>query len=55
MHLLTACSSHNTKSIVLFGNDSDPKLCAPIGSNVVILQKENINQITPNEIKNLIN
>ena len=55
MHLLVASSGKKTKSIVLFGNASDPKLCAPRGKNVIILQKENIDQIVPNEIKNLIN
>jgi len=55
MHFLVASSRQKTKNIVLFGNASDPKLCAPRGKNVVILQKENINEITPDEIKNLIN
>lgn len=55
MHFLVASSSQKTKSIVLFGNASDPKLCAPRGKNVIILQKEHIDEITPNEIKNLIN
>lgn len=55
MHFLVASSRKKTKSIVLFGNASDPNLCAPIGENVVILQKENINEIIPDEIKSLIN
>ena len=55
MHFLVASSRKKTKNIVLFGNASDPKLCAPRGKNVVILQKENINEITTGEIKNLIN
>ena len=54
MHFLVASSRQKTKNIVLFGNASDPKLCAPRGKNVIILQKENINEITPSEIKNLI-
>ena len=55
MHFLVASSKKNTKSIVLFGNASDPNLCAPRGKNVTILQREHIDKITPNEIKNLIN
>ena len=31
MHLLVSCSSLTTKKIVLFGEESDPKLCAPVG------------------------
>ena len=55
MHFLAASSRKKTKNIILFGNASDPKLCAPVGKNVVILQKDDINEITPDEIKNLIN
>ena len=49
MHLICQCSKNSTKKIVLFGSDSDPKLCAPIGKNVFILKKKNINAILPRE------
>ena len=55
MHLLVSCSNHKTPKIVLFGEASDPKLCAPIGKNVIILKEKNINKIQPKVIKNLIN
>ena len=40
MHLICQCSKSSTKKIVLFGSDSDPKLCAPIGKNVFIVKKK---------------
>ena len=54
MHLISACSKKSTKKIVLFGSDSDPKLCAPKAKNVIIIQKNNINAILPEEILKLI-
>ena len=39
MHLICQCSKNSTKKIVLFGADSDPKLCAPIGKNIFIIKK----------------
>tara|TARA_B100001939_G_C16863878_1_gene583150 strand:+ start:216 stop:1163 length:948 start_codon:yes stop_codon:yes gene_type:complete len=50
MHLICQCSKSSTKKIVLFGSDSDPKLCAPIGKNVFIVKKKNINAILPKDI-----
>ena len=35
-------------------SDSDPKLCAPIGKNVYIIQKKNINAILPDDIIKLM-
>ena len=54
MHLICQCSKNSTKKIVLFGSDSDPKLCAPIGKNVYIIQKKNINAILPDDIIKLM-
>ena len=50
MHLLVQCSKSNTKKIVLFGSQSNPKLCAPRGKNVFIIQKNQINNITLKDI-----
>ncbi len=50
MHLLVQCSKRKTKKIVLFGDESNPELCAPIGKNVIIVKKKNINDILPEEI-----
>ena len=55
MHLLVACSDNKTDKFVLFGEGSDPSLCAPTGQNVVIVKEKNINEIKPDSIKNLIN
>ena len=55
MHLIVACSSNKAKKIILFGEGSDPNLCAPIGKNVYIVRKENINKIKPNHIKVILN
>ena len=55
MHLISQCSKNSTKKIVLFGSDSDPKLCAPTGKNVIIIKKNNINDILPENIIKLIN
>ena len=55
MHLLVACSNNKTAKFVLFGEASDPRLCAPIGQNVLIVKEKNINEIKPDNIKNLIN
>ncbi|MBJ57038.1 MAG: hypothetical protein CMP24_02205 [Rickettsiales bacterium] len=54
MHLLSECSKKSIKKIVLFGSGSDPKLCAPVAENVMILKRKSINDISPNEIKNII-
>ncbi len=55
MHLLSASSSRNAVKIILFGYDSDPKLCAPVGSNIKIIRKKNIKDIKVNEVTKLIN
>ena len=55
MHLLVACSEEKISKIVLFGDASDPKLCAPIGENVIIVKENNINDIKPENIKKIIN
>ena len=55
MHLLVACSNDKIAKVVLFGNASDPKLCAPIGKNVIVVKKNNINEIKPAHIKSIIN
>ncbi len=55
MHLLVACSKSNTTKIVLFGEASDPDLCAPRGKNVTIVKEKNINEIRPENIINIIN
>ena len=31
MHLVAQCSNDKAKKIILFGSESNPKLCAPIG------------------------
>ncbi len=54
MHLLVQCSKVNAKKIVLFGSHSNPKLCAPIGKNVFIIQKNKINDILPNDVIKLL-
>ena len=54
MHLLVQCSNLSTKKIVLFGSHSNPRLCAPKGKNVFIIQKNNINDILLNDIKKLL-
>ena len=55
MHLLVVCSNDKIPKIVLFGGASDPTLCAPIGKNVIIVKENNIEDITIENIKNLIN
>ena len=55
MHLLVACSANKVSKFVLFGDASDPTLCAPVGKNVVILKEKNINKIKPENIKYLKN
>ena len=42
MHLLIACSKKKSVKIVLFGEGSDPDLCAPRGKRVYIIQEKNI-------------
>ena len=54
MHLICQCSKNSTKKIVLFGPDSNPKLCAPIGKNIIIIKKNDINDILPENIIKLI-
>ena len=54
MHLLVSCSDDKIAKLVLVGGDSDPKLCAPVGKNVIIIEENNINAIKPENIKNLI-
>merc|ERR1711991_904722 len=55
MHLLVACSNDKIVKIVLFGEASDPTLCAPIGKNVIIVKENTIKDIMTEKIKNLIN
>ena len=55
MHLLVACSKNKATKIVLFGDASNPDLCAPKGYNVTIVQKKNINEIKPESIIDIIN
>ena len=54
MHLICQCSKNATKKIVLFGPDSNPKLCAPTGKNIIIIKKNDINDISPKNIIELI-
>ena len=54
MHLISQCSKSSSKKIVLFGSDSEPKLCAPVGKNIFIIKKDNINDILPENILKLI-
>ena len=51
MHLI---ASNSLLTIVLFGSDSDPSLCAPIGKNVKIIQEKNINDIKVDNILNYL-
>ncbi len=55
MHLLVVNSSKKALKIVLFGSGSNPNLCSPRGENVLIVKKNNINDIKPNFIKKIIN
>ena len=55
MHLLVACSKDKIAKIVLFGQASDPTLCAPTGKNVIIVKENDINDIRTKSIKKLIN
>ena len=55
MHLLVACSKNKTTKIILFGDASNPNLCAPKGENVKIVQNKNINKIKPESIIDIIN
>ena len=54
MHLLVQCSNPYTKKIVLFGSKSNPKLCAPRGKNVFIIQKNQIDNITLEDVVNYL-
>ena len=47
IHLAASCGS---KVFVLFGQGSDPNLCAPMGENVVVIQNEEINKITVDDV-----
>jgi ADP-heptose:LPS heptosyltransferase len=47
MHLISSCG---LKTIVLFGSGSNPDLCAPIGKNVSIISKDNINDIKVTQV-----
>ncbi len=55
MHLLSASSSGSVCKIILFGSDSNPNLCAPVGNNVNIIQKKLINDINVSDVTRLIN
>ena len=55
MHLLSASSSIKVTKIILFGNDSNPQLCRPVGKNVNILRKKSIHDIKLSDITKLIN
>lgn len=47
MHIAAICGC---KSVVLFSNDSNPTITAPRGPDVTILQKENLADLTVNEV-----
>ena len=51
MHLI---ASSGLMTIVLFGFDSDPNLCAPIGRRVKIIKEDNINSIQINDVMNIL-
>jgi len=51
MHLAAAA---NCPSIVLFSNASDPYLYAPKGEHVRVLQKDNLADLSVDEVKDLI-
>ena len=51
MHLI---ASSGIMTIVLFGFDSDPNLCAPIGKRVEIIKEDNINSIQINDVMNIL-
>lgn len=50
-HMAAAC---NASGVVLFGSASDPKLCAPKSQKVSVLQKDNIADISVEEVLNLL-
>lgn len=54
MHLVAQCSNDKAKKIILFGSESNPKLCAPIGKNIFIIKKRKINNILPEDIMKII-
>ncbi len=47
IHLI---ASTHLPTVVLFGSSSDPKLCAPLGSKVKVIQKKDIKSIKVKEI-----
>ena len=47
MHIAAACGATGA---VLFGNESNPELCAPRSETMAIMQKENIASISPQEV-----
>ena len=51
VHLAASCGA---KVIVLFGKGSDPKLCAPVGNKVSILQAEDIKEISVKKVFNIV-
>ncbi len=50
MHLVTKCGKSDAIKVVLFGNDSDPKLCSPIGPNVQIIKGSSMDKISLEEV-----
>lgn len=50
MHMAAAAGC---PSIVLFSNASDPALCAPRGKQSTILQRDNLADLTPDEVLNV--
>ena len=51
MHLIASCQLN---SIVLFGEGSNPDLCAPLGKNVHILRKKYIGDIKVEQVSTLL-
>ena len=54
MHLIAKVAKKKSKKIILFGQDSNPLLCAPRGEGVIIIKKDSITEISVNHVlKNL--
>jgi hypothetical protein len=51
MHLIAAAGC---PSVVLFSAESDPRLCAPKGAEVVVLRRENLQGLGVDEVLRLL-
>ena len=54
MHLLSASSNSKSRKIILFGSNSDPKLCSPVGKNIKIIRDKDIGNIKVDDVIKLL-